>query len=86
MSSQYVTDAHAFDAAVRGLHDSAGSITKAHPGKVQGDAHLIFDDVCALLEHLGKVEPFHIADRSKIRAAMFVLAAIENRTAAPVAA
>lgn len=82
MASHYVTTAADFSQAVYDLHAVIKTITKAHPGKVQGDAHLIFEDVCALIEHLGKVEAFPIKDRSKIAAAMFVLAQIENR--APV--
>lgn len=80
MASQYVISAMLLDSALRQLHDATDTIKSFHPARLTGDAQFIFDDVCDLIELLGKIERLTIQDRSKLTAARFVLASIENRT------
>ncbi len=65
--------------ALRELHAAATALQSCHPVRLTGDAQYIFNDVCSLIELLGKID--FIADDAKLTAARLELAFIANRPA-----
>jgi hypothetical protein len=80
MASQYVIDCIELDNALRQLHDAVDTIKSFHPARLTGDAEFILDDVCDLIELLGKIERVRIDDRAKVIAGMFVLECLRARS------
>ena len=79
MTSHYITDCWKLDSALRDLHDATAEMKTVEPMRLHGDAHFIWEDVCVLIELLGKVKTF-VPDE-KIAAARVMLESLDGRRA-----
>ena len=80
MVSHYITEHWEIDSPLRNLHNAADELKKIkEPMRLHGDAHFIWEDVCVLIELLGKVKTF-VPDE-KIAAARVMLESLDGRRA-----
>jgi hypothetical protein len=77
MTSHYLIDSWELDNALNNLHGAVETMKAINPPRLHGDAKWIWDDVCDLIELLGKVTTF-VPDE-KIDAAQLVLRSLANR-------
>jgi hypothetical protein len=84
MTSYYITENWKLDGALRDLHDATAEMKTVEPMRLHGDAHFIWDDICDLIELLGKVTTF-VPDE-KITAARLMLESLDRRKPAMQAA
>ena len=80
MTSHYLIDSWELDNALTNLHAATATMkTITPPMRLHGDAMWIWEDVCDLIELLGKVKTF-VPDE-KIAAARVMLESLDGRRA-----